>query len=519
MSLSRHGGNSASGLRLRVARASVVGSRRLLTHMCTPVPAGGRAGGGHALSREVHPPEDRGAASRAAGVPDRDLGLRHGTHGTRGSRAVQRVERRREDRLSRSRTPSASSSRNAARPSSTSPTPAPPTRLAALRRSRTATDEAVAKIRQNAKDPDVRDAIGDGDERASRRAVLDAFDGIESLRRSVEDGTVDPRPGPRPLQPPGRPLLRPARQPSRRRQRRDGQAVPRPRQHHPRPRTALPRGRPARLRPRRRQAHHGEIRDSLRPRRPAHPDVRRQPAAAARRGARTLRAVLEERRHGPAARAPSRPSSSSADGRPARGHGAELGRRRGQACSTNSPRSTTRRATAIRTASDPVAVGVIVKARRRRRPRPGRPAVLALPVRARRPRPHPRPAPTAPGGPRGVRRAAAQRACAACPRANRSTWRPRSRAWSTTRTRSARSARPSTPCSAPPSRPPSNRPNCAPASPRCSSTSPAAARSCCTSSSPCSTPWSAGPRTPTNSPTCSASTTSPPACAGTPRAW
>ncbi|MFD5341265.1 nitrate- and nitrite sensing domain-containing protein [Streptomyces hawaiiensis] len=62
--------------------------------------------------------------------------------------------------------------------------------LAALRRSRTATDEAVGSIRENARNPDVRDAMGaDTDERLT--AVLDAFDGIESLRRSVEDGTVN----------------------------------------------------------------------------------------------------------------------------------------------------------------------------------------------------------------------------------------------------------------------------------------------------------------------------------------
>ncbi|MGW0612288.1 nitrate- and nitrite sensing domain-containing protein [Streptomyces sp. NPDC002788] len=62
--------------------------------------------------------------------------------------------------------------------------------LAALRRSRTATDEAVAGIRDNARNPDVRDAMGrDTDEQLT--AVLDAFEGIESLRRSVEDGTVN----------------------------------------------------------------------------------------------------------------------------------------------------------------------------------------------------------------------------------------------------------------------------------------------------------------------------------------
>ncbi|MFC8520100.1 nitrate- and nitrite sensing domain-containing protein [Streptomyces sp. NPDC057257] len=61
--------------------------------------------------------------------------------------------------------------------------------LVDLRRSRTATDKAVAEIRKNAKDPDVRDAMGaDAGERLT--AVMDSFDGIESLRRSVEDGTV-----------------------------------------------------------------------------------------------------------------------------------------------------------------------------------------------------------------------------------------------------------------------------------------------------------------------------------------
>ncbi|MFG2678598.1 nitrate- and nitrite sensing domain-containing protein [Streptomyces sp. NPDC048392] len=62
--------------------------------------------------------------------------------------------------------------------------------LAALQRSRTATDEAVAEIRRNAADPDVRDDMGPAEEERLT-AVLDAFDGIGSLRRSVEDGTVD----------------------------------------------------------------------------------------------------------------------------------------------------------------------------------------------------------------------------------------------------------------------------------------------------------------------------------------
>ncbi|MET7680992.1 nitrate- and nitrite sensing domain-containing protein [Streptomyces sp. NPDC005423] len=62
--------------------------------------------------------------------------------------------------------------------------------LVDLRRSRAATDEAVAKIRRNARNPDVRGAMGQGtDDRLT--AVFDAFDGINSLRRSIEDGTVN----------------------------------------------------------------------------------------------------------------------------------------------------------------------------------------------------------------------------------------------------------------------------------------------------------------------------------------
>ncbi|GGV61283.1 histidine kinase [Streptomyces griseoloalbus] len=61
--------------------------------------------------------------------------------------------------------------------------------LAALRRSRAATDKAVDSVRTNAAHSDVHEAMhGDSSELT---AVLDSFDGIESLRRSVEDGTVN----------------------------------------------------------------------------------------------------------------------------------------------------------------------------------------------------------------------------------------------------------------------------------------------------------------------------------------
>jgi hypothetical protein len=62
--------------------------------------------------------------------------------------------------------------------------------LAALRRSRTATDRAVAEVRENARAAEVRDALSqDEDDRLT--AVLDALGGLDSLRRGVEDGTVD----------------------------------------------------------------------------------------------------------------------------------------------------------------------------------------------------------------------------------------------------------------------------------------------------------------------------------------
>ncbi|MFJ8108428.1 nitrate- and nitrite sensing domain-containing protein [Streptomyces sp. NPDC096132] len=61
--------------------------------------------------------------------------------------------------------------------------------LSALRRTRTATDEALAEIRRNAQDSGVRDVL-DQDDGDGLTAVLDAFDGVDSLRRSVEEGTV-----------------------------------------------------------------------------------------------------------------------------------------------------------------------------------------------------------------------------------------------------------------------------------------------------------------------------------------
>jgi hypothetical protein len=62
--------------------------------------------------------------------------------------------------------------------------------LAALRRSRSATDRIVAQVRKNSRNKDVRKELGGG---TSDRltSLLDAVDGIDSLRSGVEDGTVD----------------------------------------------------------------------------------------------------------------------------------------------------------------------------------------------------------------------------------------------------------------------------------------------------------------------------------------
>ncbi|MFI8933780.1 nitrate- and nitrite sensing domain-containing protein [Streptomyces sp. NPDC053474] len=61
--------------------------------------------------------------------------------------------------------------------------------LAALRSSRDATDELIAKVRSAAKDSKSRDVL-DGRSEERLTAVLDAFDGIGALRRTVGEGTI-----------------------------------------------------------------------------------------------------------------------------------------------------------------------------------------------------------------------------------------------------------------------------------------------------------------------------------------
>ncbi|MFG2957232.1 nitrate- and nitrite sensing domain-containing protein [Streptomyces sp. NPDC048291] len=62
--------------------------------------------------------------------------------------------------------------------------------LAALNRTRAATDTTVAELRKNAGEQHVRDGL-DTEDGEHLTAELDGLDGIEPLRRSVEQGTVD----------------------------------------------------------------------------------------------------------------------------------------------------------------------------------------------------------------------------------------------------------------------------------------------------------------------------------------
>ncbi|MGH4030437.1 nitrate- and nitrite sensing domain-containing protein [Actinomycetota bacterium Odt1-20B] len=61
--------------------------------------------------------------------------------------------------------------------------------LAALRRSRDATDEKVAQVESRAGDSELRDEV-DGKSEERLNSLLEALGGIESLRRTVEEGTI-----------------------------------------------------------------------------------------------------------------------------------------------------------------------------------------------------------------------------------------------------------------------------------------------------------------------------------------
>uniref|UniRef100_UPI0015F09AF6 sensor histidine kinase n=1 Tax=Streptomyces sp. WELS2 TaxID=2749435 RepID=UPI0015F09AF6 len=61
--------------------------------------------------------------------------------------------------------------------------------LPALHRTRAATDRSITKLRRNAEDQDVRDDL-EADDREHLTAVLDSLDGLDSLRRSVEERSL-----------------------------------------------------------------------------------------------------------------------------------------------------------------------------------------------------------------------------------------------------------------------------------------------------------------------------------------
>lgn len=61
--------------------------------------------------------------------------------------------------------------------------------LATLHRSRAATDEVVAKLRRNSKDEGLHEEMGPGTTNRLT-SIFDALEGMKSLRRSVEEGTV-----------------------------------------------------------------------------------------------------------------------------------------------------------------------------------------------------------------------------------------------------------------------------------------------------------------------------------------
>ncbi|WP_436735953.1 nitrate- and nitrite sensing domain-containing protein [Streptomyces sp. BBFR102] len=61
--------------------------------------------------------------------------------------------------------------------------------LGELRRARTATDRALARVRAGAGDPDATEGLG-ADSRRRLTALLESFEGIATLRRSVEENTV-----------------------------------------------------------------------------------------------------------------------------------------------------------------------------------------------------------------------------------------------------------------------------------------------------------------------------------------
>ena len=470
-----------------------------------PLPAGGRAGGGHALSREVDPPEDRGAAPGAAGVPDRHLGASPRTHRPRGVELLDVSRRRRAGRLPASRTPSAP-------PAGTPPDPRLPRRPPGLGRPAPPAPRSrpppTRPSPRSAATPRTRTCAtswtGDGAPhrrprrlRRHRRAAPQRRGAHRRPRQALDlyNGLVDP------CHAPARDALHVVDNVGLDKQAARSSASPAPARLLSREDallgSALVAGRLS-------AAELRDVSDLVAQRTLLY---EHQPAAAAGRRTRPLRAASGRTPPPPPLRTAEEAALAAGAGDAPRRHRQELGHRRRQRPGATSAPSTTTRPTATRTGS--------TRSLRTSSPRRSSPASLGLiallvslflSVRVGRALIRDLKQ-LRTGGPRGVRRAAAQRH--APPRRGRAGRRGDRGAAPGVRQERDRRGRPG-PQHAAAGRRRGRRQagrTARAVSPRSSSTSPAAARCCCTGSSRCWTPWSAAPRTPRNSPTCSASTT------------
>lgn len=275
---------------LRVATPSVVGSRRLLTEH-DPRPAGS-SWGVHALSRKVHPQEDRGVAAGAAHLPHRALGIRHFPDGARGRSPAGMRHSGGEGR-------SSAGGHGPGHPERAPPDPCLPRRPQGLQRPPAPAAPTGGHRPGPCRCQGQRPAEGH-----PRRAELRRRHSAEFHPRHGRGPRRAPRIGRpahhRPLQgdgvlrSPHRSLLSlPDRTPHDG-ERVDGQAGPRTGRHLTSPRNALPRRRPGRLVAHRRAAHRRRTARDIRSRGQSKAALRDQRGRASRRGAPARGAVLGE---------------------------------------------------------------------------------------------------------------------------------------------------------------------------------------------------------------------------------
>ena len=381
----------------------VVGSRRLLTEH-TPQRRGS-TGGGHALSREVDPPEDRGAVAGAAGVPDCIWGsprthravrpANSSTSSTSSTKVgypvedtVQAVQQERRQTLVYLADPRGSDALAAAATSSSGPPTSRRQVRAQRRRPRRCVDDLDRRARRPARPRSSTPSTALGAPRArSRRTPSPAARRLEPTTASSTPATT---------------FLAALHGLD---ERRAGQAGPRPRRPRPRPRMPRPRGRADGLGARRRQDDASDdprAFSDLVAERTLHlraPASRMLPADGPRQSTSTYWNEHRRPRRCAAPRTGSSPPAARAG--TARRRRRTLGRRGRARSSTTSPRMSNE-------AGDRYQDRVAARGhqrprpgRRRRRPRPPRPARLGHHLRPHRPQPRPRPAPAAQGGPRG----------------------------------------------------------------------------------------------------------------------